>query len=343
MADPRFFDNQGPFKIGSLAELADVALAEGVDPERIIHDIGPLETAGPEDLSFLDNTAYVDAFAQSRAGACVVDPKFREGAPEGMDLLLAPHPYLAYARIAQCFYPAREPVAGIAASAHIAPTAMIGEGCEVGENTVIGANVEIGRRSRIDANVVVSVGVVLGDECCLHAGVVVSHSLIGDRVTLFPGAKLGQDGFGLALNPDGHILVPQVGRVIIGDDCVIGANATIDRGHVHDTVMGPGCWIDNQVQIGHNVELGRGCVIVAQAGISGSTKLGDMVALGGQAGLTGHLQIGAGAQIGAQSGVMADIPAGARVVGSPAQPVREFFRQVAVLRRLGQQKGKNNE
>jgi len=334
MADPRFFDNHGPFTLARLAELSGAALAEDSDPERLIRDIGPLESAGADELSFLDNKAYLDEFRTSAAGACVVAGRYRDQAPQGMALLLSEQPYKVYARIAQAFYPLPEIRSGIAPSARVAEDAKIGAGSELGANVVVGPRSEIGRDCLLEANVVIGAGVIIGDNCRLHAGVVVSHSIIGDRVVLFPGAKIGQDGFGFAIDPAGHVRVPQVGRVRIGDDCVIGANSTIDRGHVRDTVIGSGCWIDNLVQIGHNVELGRGCIIVALAGISGSTKLGNLVALGGQAGVAGHLQIGDGAQIGAQSGVMNDVPGGARVVGSPAQPAAEFFRQVAVLRRL---------
>ena len=154
---------------------------------------------------------------------------------------------------------------------------------------------------------------------------------------MFPGARIGQDGFGFAITAEGFVSVPQLGRVVLEDDVEIGANTTIDRGALHDTVIGAGSRLDNLVQIGHNVRLGRGCVIVSQVGISGSTILEDHVMVGGQAGLTGHLRIGRRARIGAQAGVMADVPAGADVVGSPAQPVREFFRHVAVLRRLARE------
>ncbi len=339
MADPRFFDNHGPFELGRLAALSGAELAEEADPARLFRDIGPLEAAGVDEVGFLDNTAYLDTFAASRAGACVVDPRHRRRAPKGMALLFSAHPYQAYARIAQAFYPLPDPEPGIAASAMIEPTATIGPDTEVGPNTVVGAGAAIGARCLLGPGVTIGSNVIVGDDCRLHTGVVVSHTLLGDRVTLQPGVKAGQEGFGFAIDPAGHCRVPQIGRVVVGDDCVIGANATIDRGHLNDTVIGPGCWIGNLVQIAHNVELGRGCVIVAQVGISGSTKLGDFVALGGQAGLTGHLTIGAGAQIGAQSGVMADVPPGARVVGSPSQPTKEFFRQVAILKKLGKQRG----
>jgi UDP-3-O-[3-hydroxymyristoyl] glucosamine N-acyltransferase len=157
---------------------------------------------------------------------------------------------------------------------------------------------------------------------------------VGARVTLYPGARVGQDGFGFAMTDEGFRSVPQLGRVILEHDVEVGANTTIDRGSVQDTVIGAGTRLDNLVQIGHNVRIGRLCVIVSQAGISGSTIVEDFVMIGGQAGLVGHLLIGRKARLGAQAGVMADVAPGAEVVGSPAEPVRTFFRQIAVLRRL---------
>ena len=177
-------------------------------------------------------------------------------------------------------------------------------------------------------------GVVIGADCRIGPLVSVSHALLGDRVVLLSGARIGQDGFGFAIGAKGFTSVPQLGRVILEDDVEIGANSTVDRGSTADTVIGAGSRLDNLVQIGHNVRLGRCCVVVAQAGISGSTVLEDFVTVAAQAGLTGHLTIGAKARIGAQAGIMSDVEAGVDVVGSPAMPVREFFRNVATLRRL---------
>ena len=161
---------------------------------------------------------------------------------------------------------------------------------------------------------------------------------MGEGSRLYPGARIGQDGFGFAIDPAGHVKVPQLGRVIIGDHVEIGANSCIDRGAGPDTVIGDGAWIDNLVQIGHNTKIGKGCVIVAQAGISGSTTLEDYVVVAAKAGIAGHLNIGMGTRIAAKSGIMSDLPAGSEVMGYPAVPIKQFMRQVVALKKLTKRK-----
>lgn len=339
MADPRFFSVAGPFTLARLAEISGAEVAAGADLAAEFRDVAALETAGAGEISFLDNRKYIAAFESSRAGAAIIPPDLADKAPAGMALLLAKDPYRAYAKVAQAFHPRPAPVPGIAASAVIDPSAILGEGCQVDPNAVIGAGAEIGTRCRIGANVVIGHGVVLGDDCLIGANATVQFAIIGSRVNIYPGARIGQDGFGFAMGAQGHLKVPQLGRVMIGDDVEIGANTTIDRGAGPDTVIGVGCMIDNLVQIGHNVQLGRGCVIVAQVGISGSTRFGDFVAAGGQSGFAGHLKIGAGAKIAAQGGVIGDIDAGATVGGTPAISRIEWLRQVATLGKLTRKKG----
>jgi UDP-3-O-[3-hydroxymyristoyl] glucosamine N-acyltransferase len=339
MADPRFFSLAGPFSVAALAERTGAKIAGAADAALVLTDVAPLENAEPDQLSFLDNPKYVDALRQTRAGAAFVHPDRADAAPPGLTVLLTPAPYRAYALAAQAFYPDPPPVPGIAPTAAIDASARLGEGCAVEHHAVIGAKAEIGRRCLIGAGAVIAAGCVLGEDVRVGAHVTLSHCVIGSRVRLFPGVRVGQDGFGFAPDPAGHVKVPQLGRVIIGDDVEIGANSTIDRGAGPDTVIGAGTMIDNLVQIGHNVRIGRGCVLVSQVGISGSTRLGDYVMIGGQSGLTGHLTIGTGARIAAQSGVMRDVAPGEAVMGSPAFPIREFMRQVATLRRLAEKKG----
>jgi UDP-3-O-[3-hydroxymyristoyl] glucosamine N-acyltransferase len=255
-----------------------------------------------------------------------------------MALLTSEAPYKSYAVAAAMFHPRAEPVPGVHQAAVVDASAAVADGCRIEAGAVVGEHAQIGARCLIGANAVIGPGVEIGEDSRIGPGATVSHSLIGSRVSIYPGARLGQDGFGFAPDPKGHVKVPQLGRVVIEDDVEIGANTTIDRGAGPDTVIGQGCWIDNLVQIAHNVQLGRGCVIVAQVGISGSTKIGDFVQIGGQAGLTGHLTIGTGARIAAQAGIMRDIEPGATYGGSPAVPVRIWHRQSAALARLAKSK-----
>jgi UDP-3-O-[3-hydroxymyristoyl] glucosamine N-acyltransferase len=339
MADPRFFNRAGPFTLDALSALTGAGLLRAEDGARLCRDVAPLETAGPDEVSFLENRKYIEAFSHSSAGAAFVDERAAAHAPAGMALLVSAEPYKAYALAARAFYPAADVVARRASSAIIDPGAIVPADCDIAHNVVIERGVRLGRRCRVGANAVIEAGVEIGDDCSIGANITLSHCLIGSRVVLHPGVRIGQDGFGFAPDPDGPVKVPQLGRVLIGDDVDIGANTTIDRGSGHDTVIGAGSMIDNLVQIGHNVVLGRCCILAGQVGISGSTRLDDFVMIGGQGGLAGHLHVGRGARIAAKSGLMRDVAAGETVCGSPAVPLADFMRQVAVLQRLAKKKG----
>jgi UDP-3-O-[3-hydroxymyristoyl] glucosamine N-acyltransferase len=341
MADRRFFDRAGPFTLDALCALSGARLLRAEDGRRLFGDVAPLEIAGPEDISFLENRRYIEAFVRSRAGAAFVDEKAAERAPSGMALLVSKDPYRAYALAAQAFYPTPKVLARRAPSAIVDSTAIVPEDCDIGPNVVIECSVRLGHRCRVGANTVIAAAVEIGDDCLIAANVTLSHCVIGSRVVLHPGVRIGQDGFGFAPDAKAPIKVPQLGRVLIGDDVDVGANTTIDRGSGHDTVIGSGSMIDNLVQIGHNVVLGRCCILAGQVGISGSTRLDDFVMIGGQGGLAGHLHIGSGARIAAKSGLMRDVPAGETVCGSPAVPLSDFMRQTAVLHRLARKKDRS--
>lgn len=341
MADPRFFQRPEPLSVHELASIGGCDLATPALGDRLIEDIAPLSAAEPRHLSFLDNAKYADAFAVTRAGACVIHPDAASRAPEGMALLLSPKPYRSYALIVQRFYPARPAAAGVADGAHVDPTAILAPDCEIAAGAVVGARAEIGAGAIIGPNAVIGEGVVIGAGTTVGANASLSHCLIGARVEIHPGVRIGQRGFGFAMGAEGHVVLPQVGRVIVEDDVEIGANSCIDRGAGPDTVIGKGAKIDNLVMIAHNVQVGPGAVIVAQAGVAGSSSIGAFAVLAGQVGVAGHLKIGNGAQIGAQSGVMRDVEAGGSVLGSPAMPIKEHFRQLTALRMLIKQKGKN--
>lgn len=334
--DPRFFAHSGPHSLAAVT-----AAAGGDAPPRplMLTGVAPLQAAGPAEVSFFDNRKYAPALAATRAGAVVVHPEMADRVPRNTIAIIASEPYAAWARVAALFHPPAPVQPGIHGSAVIMPGAAIDPNAEIGPLALIGARAHIGPRCRIGPGAIIGEGVELGADCRIGAQATLSHAILGDRVAVYPGARIGQEGFGFALTAQGFRSVAQLGRVIIEDDAEVGANTTIDRGSLHDTVIGAGSRLDNLVQIGHNVRIGRGCVIVAQVGISGSTILEDHVMIGGQAGLIGHLRIGARARIGAQAGIMSDVAAGAEVVGSPAMPVREFFRQVATLRRLARRIG----
>ncbi len=336
MADIRFFNNKGPFSLEELAQCSGATLQEPAKAAIQINNVATLDTAGEQDISFLDNRKYLEQFKQTKATACIIHPKMIEFAPPGTTCLVSPLPYKAYALVAQAFYPVSiEPAAGIAATAVVDPGASIGDNCQIDAGVVIEAQVEIGANCQIRANTVLKQGVVLGDNCLVGSNVTLSHCLLGNRVVIYPGVQIGQRGFGFAIDPAaGFFTVPQLGRVIIGDDVEVGANSTIDRGAGPDTIIGNGTRIDNLVQIGHNVEVGKYCVIVAQTGLAGSTTLEDFVMMGGQSGTAGHLTIGTGAKIAGQSGIMRTIEPGAEVMGTPAMPIKQFFKQVATLKKM---------
>lgn len=340
MADPRFFSTSGPFTVAEIASRTNSEIGGKGNADLLLEEVGPLDTAGPGTLSFLENRKYTHSFECSLAGAVFVQPELAGCAPSAMTLLLTRTPYKAYAIAASLFHPEAGFVPSVAPTAAVDASARIGEGCRIGHNVVIEAEAEIGAHCRIDANTVIGPGVAIGAHCWIGANATVSHALIGHHVRLYPGVRIGQDGFGFAPDEDGLLKIPQLGRVIVGDHVEIGANSTIDRGAGPDTIIGSGTVIDNLVQIGHNAVVGRGCILVAQTGISGSTRLGDYVQIGGQGGLAGHLEIGKGARIAAKSGVMRDVAAGETVCGHPAIPIAEFFRQVAAIHRLTRKRGK---
>lgn len=339
MADPRFFTRSSPMTLGQLAEMSGATLSDESAAARQVIDVAALSDATEQHLSFLDNKKYAAHFKTTKAGACFVRPEMVEHAPQGLVCLITKNPYRAYALAAQAFYPQPNVTAFVAPSAIVDASATVGADCHIGHGAVIGANVVLGARCRIGARAVIEDGVTIGDDTTIGANVYLTHAVIGNKVTIYPGAVIGRPGFGFAMDSSGFVSVPQLGRVLVEDGVEIGANATIDRGAGPDTIIGQGTRIDNLVQIGHNVQTGRNCVIVAQTGISGSTRLGDFVMTGGQAGLAGHLSIGAGAKIAAQSGIMRDVPAGAELMGTPAVPIKQFMRQVAILSKMTDRKG----
>ncbi|MDB5559616.1 MAG: UDP-3-O-(3-hydroxymyristoyl) glucosamine N-acyltransferase [Enterovirga sp.] len=339
MSDPVFFPPETTLSLGAIAEIAGVPLPEGA-PALLLRAVAPLEEAGPSDLAYMDNPRYVDALRETRAGACLVSERYARAVPPGTYAFVVPSPYRAYAAVLAHLYPsALRPRSGFGATgvtpgSFVHPSARLEPEVVVDPGAVIGPGVEIGRGTVIGAGAVIGAGSRIGRDCSIGPGASLLHALLGNRVIIHPGARIGQDGFGFAFVQARHRKVPQVGRVIIQDDVEIGASTTVDRGATRDTIIGEGTKIDNLVQIGHNVVIGRHCIIVAQTGISGSARLDDYVVLGGQVGVVGHVRIGEGAQIAASSNIVGDVPPGVKWGGSPAKPIRDWFRELHTLKRL---------
>ncbi|MGO4686085.1 UDP-3-O-(3-hydroxymyristoyl)glucosamine N-acyltransferase [Hyphomicrobium sp. 2TAF46] len=335
MEHPGFFERAGPYSLSEVAVAAGAEIPSGADATVKIDDVRPLHEAGASHVSFIDNRKYLAQLDATKAGACLVVPALAERVPAGTTQLITKQPYHGFARALALFYPgAMQPLVATAGAPPIDPTAKLEPGVIVEPGAIIGREAQIGAGTRIAAGAVVGARVTIGRDSFIGALATITHALVGDRVIIHSGARIGQDGFGFAMGRTGHLKVPQIGRVIVQDDVEIGANTTIDRGALKDTIIGEGTKIDNLVQIGHNVIIGRHCVIVAMCGISGSTELGDFVVMGGQSGTVGHIKIGSGAQVGGASHPTHDVPPGARYFGTPAKPLRESAREQAMIKRL---------
>ena len=323
--DPRFYDISAPL---TLDALAGIALAEkpAAGGAKIVSGIAALEDAGPSEASFLDFSAmskgldksaeYKEKLKSCKAGACFVKPESAGLLPPHITALVSADPRMSYMMAAGYFYRDRSEPSGISPHAVIAPTAKIGEDVSIGPFAVIGEGVEIGPGTRV------------------HPHAVITHAIVGARCAILEGAVIGSAGFGWHSGSAGHKWVPQLGRVILGDDVFVGACACIDRGASGDTTIGDGTKLDALVKIGHNCRIGRHCVFAGMSGVAGSTAIGDWVLLGAQSGVSGHLKIGSFSQIGAGAGVIQDLPEKSFVSGYPALPVRDFLKQAALLRRM---------
>jgi UDP-3-O-[3-hydroxymyristoyl] glucosamine N-acyltransferase len=338
MQHPGFFDRAGPFPLGQIAAHVGAALVHADDGARAIEDVRPLRTAGRSHLAFFDNRRYAEQLTATDAGACIVSGGDVRRVPEHAAALTTPTPYVAFAKALQLFYSdalRSKAAAADQASGLVHPSARIDTGAVVEPGAIIGREAVIGSGTTVAAGAVVGYRVVLGRDCYVGAGASLTHAVVGDGVIIHAGARIGQDGFGFAIGgPSGRIKVPQVGCVRIGNDVEIGANTTIDRGTLTDTVIGEGTKIDNLVQIAHNVVIGRYCIIVAQSGLAGSAELGDYVVMGAKSGIIGHVKVGRGAQIAGMAHVKDDVAPGAKMGGTPARPFKEWAREVAALHLL---------
>jgi UDP-3-O-[3-hydroxymyristoyl] glucosamine N-acyltransferase len=341
MTEAVFFARSAGLTVGEIATLTGGTPREGTDLDRRVVNAAPLDRAGPSDLSFADKPKFAAALAATAAGVCLVSPALADAAPSHVAVIVIRNPYVAFVSVERALFPDSLRPSSLVAGTGVSPGAFVHAsvrleaGVVVDPGAVIGPGAEIGAGTVIGPQAVIGPQVKIGRNCSIGPCASVTHALVGDRVIIHAGARIGQDGFGYVRGPNGHVKIPQLARVIIQNDVEIGANTTIDRGGSRDTVIGEGTKIDNLVQIGHNCIIGRQVIIVSQTGVSGSCVIEDYAVLGGQVGLADHVTVGEGAMLGARSGVIGgNIPARARWGGFPARPLREWLRGAAVLRRL---------
>jgi len=340
MDEPDFFKRPAGLTLAEIAALTGAEPGEGSQLSRRIGDIAPIDRAGPDDLTFLDNVRFVGELATTRAGAVLTTDRFAARAPSSLTVLRTRKPYDAFVAVARVFYrDALRPSSlfeteGVSPNASVHPSAKLAPGVTVDPGAVIGPRAEIAAGTVVAANAVIGPQVRIGRDCAIGAGSTITHTLIGDRVVIHPNCSIGQDGFGFVENKKGHIKVPQLGRVVIHDDVEIGAGTKIDRGGLRDTVIGEGTKIDNLVQIGHNVVIGRHCIIVAQSGLSGSVTLEDFAILGARVGIIPHVTVGKGSRLLSRATVYEDVPPGAVWGGFPAKQRSQWIREMLTLERI---------
>ena len=305
------------------------------DGKTVVSGIAPLDRADASQLSILSSGRYAPMMATTKAGVVLVDPEFRDAAGAARARIIVKQPLEKLLSLLPRFYPVEAQVPGVASTARIGKGATIGQRASIGEYAIIGTNAKLADAVVIGSHCVVGDGASLGEGARLWPGVTIyPGATLGARTMVHSGARIGCDGFGYVFRDGAHQKIQHVGRCIIGDDVEIGANTTIDRGSIDDTVIGNGTKIDNLVHIAHNVRIGEKCLLMAQVGVAGSVIVGDGAILAGQAGISGHLSIGAGARVAAQAGVFGDIPAGESWSGYPARPHREALRASAATFKL---------
>ncbi len=335
-----FFKRSAGLTVSEIIALTDAVPRGDVRLGRRVTDIAPLDRAGPNDLIFFDKVKFAAELAATQADVCLTSERLAAHVPPHIMVLSCAEPFRAFITVARSLFPnSMQPsslfeAAGVAAGAHVHPSARVETGVTIDPGVVIGPRAEIGPRTVNAPGATIGPDVRIGRDCTIGAGAALTYALVGDRVIIHSGVRIGQDGYGYISGPKGHEKIPQLGRVIIQDDVEIGTNTTIDRGSIRDTVIGEGTKIDNLVQIGHNALIGRHCLLVGQSGVSGSVTFGDYVVLGGKAGIADHLTIGEGAVFAGASGVISNVPAGQRWGGYPATPAHEWKRGLVLLRRL---------
>ncbi len=334
--DPRFYDTAAAISSADVAAMVGGTFSSN-EQGPLIARVSNIENAGDDSLVFVSRRSFLTDSLKSQAGALLIADKFRDeiGEPDDKRIIFCASPRAGFATLAGHLHLSRfeqhPPDGGID------PSAEIGERCHISSGASIGANAVIGNDCVIGPFAVIGQGVELGDGCHIGSGAIISHAILGRQCRIRAGVVIGDSGFGFVPTEKGMQYVPQLGRVIIGDEVDIGANSAVDRGALGDTRIGQGTKIDNLVQIAHNVSIGKNCAIAALCGISGSAKIGDDVLFGGQAGVADHASVGSNSIVSGRSAVLDDLPGNGQFGGAPAKPLREWMREVIAVSRLAKE------
>ncbi len=321
-----FFKNIGPFSIKKIADTCEGRVHSG-DTNIKIQNIIDLFKAKENDVSFLNSIKYKEMSLKNKATACITSEDLVKFLPESCIKIIVANVLLSAAKVSKLFYPDSD-------FDHLDQTLVSSEkikdkyiNVKFGKNVLIGDNVQIGKNTTIGNNSTVEHNVKIGENCSIGSFVLIKNSIIENDVHITDGVKIGSKGFGFIPNKSKNFRIPHIGKVLLKRGVEIGSGTTIDRGSISDTILGENTFVDNLVQIGHNVKIGKNCTIVSQVGISGSTVIGDNVVIGGQAGISGHLKIGNNVKIGGNSGVIKDIPDNKKVMGYPSIDFKKFVKK----------------
>jgi len=327
MPENQFFEKKGPFPFKEIVEAIGCNGNFSSKNDIAIHSFESLDNATINDITFLSSNRYQNLSLKTKAVACITSSNLSQFLPESCIKIDVKNVLFAVTQVARMFYPSAEidlPDNNLSKSDDVK---NLYPNVNFGKNVLIGKNVKIGKNSKIASNSIIESNVTIGDNCIIGSFVVVRNSIISNNVYIQDGSKIGVKGFGFIPNKNKNIRTPHVGKVVLEEGVEIGANSTIDRGSLSNTIIGKNTFLDNQIHVAHNVKIGKNCMIAGQVGFAGSSTLGDNVVIGGQAGISGHLNIGSNVKIGGGSGVINDIPDNHQVMGYPAVPLKEFVKQ----------------
>ena len=338
MSDPRFFKNSGPFSLKEINKfLGKKTIDNEINDNKLIIDISSLNLASSDNICFFQDLKYKNDFLNTKAGFCIIKKEHKDLAPKNLILIYSKNPYEDFTKISQKFYPSEtfpKKTTNFISHDGVHETANLGENVLVEKGAVIGLDASIGDNTTISSNSVIGSGVEIGSDCYIGSNVNITHSILGDNNIIHQGTSIGQDGFGFSMSSKKHEKIPQVGRVIIGNNIEIGSNCSIDRGSLQDTIIKSGTKIDNLVHIAHNCIIGENCIIAGMVGLAGSTTLENFVVMGAKSGAVGHITIGKGSQIAAKAGVSKTIPPGKVWAGYPIRELNVWKKEISSLRKV---------